>query len=59
MEADSILNMEEDASHKICFIIDVIVNDYYSTIQAVLNHPSRGAQYQVLKSSYGNMMIKY
>ena len=55
MEASTILNMVEDAFYNRFFIIDVIVSDDDSTIRAVLKHPSKGAQGQVLKSSKGKL----
>ena len=53
MEASAILKMVEDAFYNRFFIIDVIVSDDDSTMQAVLKHPSKGARVQVLKSSKG------
>ena len=55
MEASAILKMLENAFYNRFFIIDVIVRDYESTIRAVLKHPSKGAQDQVLKSSKGKL----
>ena len=55
MEASEILNMVEDALYNCFFIIDVIVSDDDRTMQAVLKHPSKGAQGQVLKSSKGEL----
>ena len=55
MEADAIMKMVEYASSHICFIIGVIVSDYYSTIRAVINNTSTGPQGQVLKSSIGKL----
>ena len=55
MEADAILKMVEYAFRHHFFIIDVIVSNYDSTIQAVLKHPSRGAQGQFLKSPKGKL----
>ena len=40
MEASAILKMAEDASYNQFFILDVIVSDNNSTMQAVLKHPS-------------------
>ena len=37
------------------FIIDAIVENYDITIQAVLKHPFKGAQGQVLRSSKGKI----
>ena len=51
MEDGAILNMVEDTFRHLFFIVDAIVSDYYSTMQAVLNNPSTGVQCQVLKSS--------
>ena len=51
MEADIILKMVEDEFWHFCFIIDVIVNNNDSTMQAVIKHPSRDARGKVLKSS--------
>ena len=51
MEGSAIMNMVEDAFYNLFFIIDVIVSDNGSTMQARLKHPSKGAQDQVLKSS--------
>ena len=48
MEAGAILNMVEYAFRSLCFIIDFIVRDYYSTIRTVLKHPSIGYQGQVI-----------
>ena len=50
-----ILKMVEDALYNRFFIIDVIVSDDGSTMQAVLKHPSKGARGQVLKSSKGKL----
>ena len=55
MEASAILKLAEDALYNLFFIIDVIVSDDYRTMRAVLNHPSKGAQGQVLKSSKGKL----
>ena len=43
MEASAILKMVEDSFYNRFFIIDVIVSNDDSTMQAVLNHPSKGA----------------
>ena len=51
MEAGAIIKMVEDVFFHLRFIIDVIRSDDDSTIQAVLKHPERGTQGQVLKSS--------
>ena len=53
MEASANLNMVEDALYNRFFIIDVIVRDDGSKMQAVLKHPSKVAQGQVIKSSKG------
>ena len=55
MEASAILKMVEDAFYNRFFIIDVIVSDNDSTMQAVLKHPSKGARVQVLNSSEVNL----
>ena len=55
MEASAILKMVEDAFYNRFFIIDVIVSDDDSTMRAVLKHPYKGAQGQVLKSSKGKL----
>ena len=49
------MKMVEDALYNILFIIDVIVSENDSTIQAVLKHPSKGARGQVLQSSKGKL----
>ena len=51
MEASEIMKMVEDAVYNWFFIIGVIVSDDDSTLRAVLKHPSKGAQGQVLNSS--------
>ena len=55
MEASTILKMVEDAFYNRFFIIDIIVSDNDSTMRAMLKHPSKGAQGQVLKSSKGKL----
>ena len=55
MEASAILKMVEDAFYNRFFIIDVIVSNDDRTMRAVLKHPSKGAQGQVLKSSKGKL----
>ena len=55
MEASEILKMVEDAFYNRFFIIDVIVSDNDSPMRAVLEHPSKGARGQVLKSSEGTL----
>ena len=49
------MNMLDDALYNRFFIIDIIVSDNDRTIRAVLKHPSKGAQGQVLKSSKGKL----
>ena len=51
MEAYAILKMVEDAFYNLLFIIDSIASNGDSTMRAVLKHPSKGTQGQVLKSS--------
>ena len=55
MEASAILKMVEDAFYNCFFIIDVIVSDDDSKMQAVLKHPSKVARGQVFKSSKGKL----
>ena len=55
MEASAILKMVEDAFCNCFFIIDVIVSDDDSTMRAVINHPYKGTQGQVLKSPTGKL----
>ena len=55
MEAYEILKMVEDALYNRFFIIDVIVNNNDITMRAVLNHPCKGSQGQVLKSLKGKL----
>ena len=55
MEAAAILKMVEEAFHYLCFIIDGIVRNDDTTMQAVLKHPSISTQCQVLKSSKGKV----
>ena len=55
MEASAILKMVEDALYNRFFIIDTIVRNNDSTMQAVINHPSKGARDQVMKSSKGKL----
>ena len=47
--------MAEDALYNRFYIIDVTIRDDDSTIRAVLKHPSKCAQVQVLKSSKGKI----
>ena len=47
--------MIEDAFRHHCFIICVVLGDNNSTTRAVIKHPSKGAQGQVLKSSKGKV----
>ena len=49
------MKMVEDALYNLFFIIDVIVIGDYIKIRAVLNHSSKGAQGQFLKSSKGKL----
>ena len=49
------MKMVEDAFLNRFFVIDIIVSDDDSTMQAVLKHPSKGARGQVLKSSKGKL----
>ena len=51
MEADTIVNMLAEAFRHLYFIIDVIVSNYDSTIQAVLDNPTICDRGQVLESS--------
>ena len=55
MEASAIMKMLKDAFYNHFLIIDVIVINDDSTMQAVLKHPSKGARVQVLKSSKGKL----
>ena len=55
MEASTILKMVEDAFLNRFFVIDIIVSNDESTMRAVLKHPSKGAQGQVLKSLKGKL----
>ena len=55
MEASVILKIVEDAFYNCFFIIYVIISNNDSKMQAVLKHPSKGAQGQVLKSSKGKL----
>ena len=47
--------MVEDVFHNCFFIIAVIVSDDESTMKAVLKHPYKGAQGQVMNSSKGKL----
>ena len=51
MEASAIMKMVEDAFYNWFLIIDVIVSNDEITIRAVLKHPYKVAQGQVMKSS--------
>ena len=51
MEASAILKMVEYVFYNRSFIIDVIISEDDSTMQAVLKHPSIDARGQVMKSS--------
>ena len=55
MEASAILNMVKDAFYNFFLIIDVIVRNNDSTMQAVLKHTCKGYQVQVLKPSKGKI----
>ena len=55
MESSEVLKMVTYSFRNRCFIIVVIVSDNYSTMQAVLRHPSIVARGQVLKSSKGKL----
>ena len=55
MEASAIFKMVEDAFYNRFFIVDIIVSDKDSTIQAVLKHPLIGVRGQVLKISKGKL----
>ena len=55
MEASYILKMLESAFYDHFFIIDFIVRNYDSTMQAVPKHPSIGVRGQVMKSSKGKL----
>ena len=55
METYAILNIVEDAFYNCFFIIDVIVSDNGSTMQAVPKYPSKCAQGQVLNPSKGKL----
>ena len=55
MEDSANLKIVEDAFYNQFFIIYVIVSNNDSTMQNVLNHPSKGARGQVLKSSKGKL----
>ena len=51
MEASSILKMVEDELYNRFLIVDVIVTDDDSTMQAVIKYSSKGSQGRVMKSS--------
>ena len=51
MKASAILKMVEDAFYNRFFIVEVIVSEDGSTMQAVLKHPLIGVRGQVLKTS--------
>ena len=55
MEASAIMKMVDDEFYNRLFIIDIIVSNNDSTMRDVLNHPSKGAQGQVMKSSKGKI----
>ena len=50
MEASAILKMVEDALYNQYFIVDVIVSDDDSTMQAVLKYPSIGVRGKFLET---------
>ena len=58
MEASAILKMVEDAYYNRFFIIDVIVSNDYSIVQAVLKHPIIGVRGQILKTSKGKLDVQ-
>ena len=47
------MKMVEDALYNRFFIIDFIISNYGSTMQAFLKHPSKDVRVQFLKSSKG------
>ena len=49
MEDYAIMKMVEDAFLNFCFIIDAVISDNESPIQAVIKHPSIRSGGQVLK----------
>ena len=49
------MKMVEDAFYNCFFITDITVADNDSTMRAVLKHPSKGSQGQVLESSKGKL----
>ena len=55
MEASAILKMVEDELYNCVFIIDVIVRNDDSTMQAFLKHPYIGVHGQVLKTYRGKL----
>ena len=55
MEASTILKIVEYSFYNRFFVIDDIVGNDVRTMQAVLNHPYKGAQGQVLNSSKGKL----
>ena len=55
MDTSSILKMVENAFYNRFFIVDVIISDDDSTMQALLKHPLIGVQGQVLKTSKGKL----
>ena len=55
MEASTILKMVDDAFYNKIFIVDVIVNDDDSRMQAVLKYTSIGVRGQVLQAYKGNI----
>ena len=55
MDASAILKMVEDALYNCFFIIDVIVSNVDSTMEAVLKHPLMVVRGQVLNTSKGKL----
>ena len=55
MEAAVILKMVEDEFCYRCFIFDVVLSYYGSTVRALLDNPSMGAWGQALNSSKGKL----
>ena len=55
IEASAILKMAEDAFYNQFFIVDIIVSDNDSKMQAVLKHPFIGYRGQVLKTKKGKI----
>ena len=55
MEDSAILKLVEYVLYNHFLIIDVIISNDDSTMQAVLKHPYKGARGQVLKSPKGKL----